>query len=349
MPKLILVIEDNFEVRENLIEILSLAGYDAVGAENGKVGVEMALNSKPDLILCDVMMPELDGFGVLKIIGSKQDLKDIPFIFLTAKAENQDFRKGMNLGADDYVTKPFDDVELLDAIEMRLKKHDLMTAPISERPRQLTSELREIKELEHLHQNRQRRKYSVKSVIYEEGDIANECYFIESGKVKTVLSNDMGKNFVTHIYKKGEYFGYMPMLKNHAHTESAYALTNVELSIIPKIELMQLIFTNQDLSSSFIKLLANNIEEKEKQLISLAYNSIRKRVAQVLLTLEERFEKEEKNDPITIKRDDLAAMAGTTKETVIRTLTDFKNEGIIKINHANIHIVKRESLVSMPN
>ena len=124
MSKKILVIEDNPEVRENIVEILSLDGYDVLAAENGKIGVEAALAQTPDLILCDIMMPVLDGFGVLKILNKNVATHHIPFVFLTAKAEKEDFRRGMGLGADDYITKPFDDTELLEAIEMRLAKSD---------------------------------------------------------------------------------------------------------------------------------------------------------------------------------------------------------------------------------
>lgn len=105
--KKILVIEDNLEVRENLEEILELYGYDVETAENGKIGVHKALEKQPDLILCDVMMPELDGFGVLNILSRKDKTNGIPFVFLTAKSEKEDWRRGMNLGADDYITKPF--------------------------------------------------------------------------------------------------------------------------------------------------------------------------------------------------------------------------------------------------
>ena len=112
--KKIVVVEDNLEVRENLAEILSLSGYEVHEAENGKIGVKVIMETKPDLILCDVMMPELDGFGVLKVLNHNPELMHIPFMFLTAKAEKTDFRKGMGLGADDYITKPYDDVELLE-------------------------------------------------------------------------------------------------------------------------------------------------------------------------------------------------------------------------------------------
>ena len=123
--KKILLIEDNLEVRENTEEILSLANYKVLTAPNGKLGVELAQHEKPDLIICDIMMPELDGYGVLHILSKKEETARIPFIFLTAKSEKSDVRKGMSLGADDYLTKPFDDTDLLNAIEVRLRKSDI--------------------------------------------------------------------------------------------------------------------------------------------------------------------------------------------------------------------------------
>ena len=120
--KKILVIEDNGEVRENLEEILELSGYDVLTAEDGKVGVEKALTDPPDLILCDVMMPHLDGFGVLNILSKKSSTANVPFIFLTAKAEKSDFRRGMNLGADDYITKPFHLAELNSRINSLIRR-----------------------------------------------------------------------------------------------------------------------------------------------------------------------------------------------------------------------------------
>src|SRR6186997_184975 len=123
--KRILLIEDNQEVRENTAEILELAGYNVLVAPNGKIGVEIAQKENPDLIICDIMMPELDGYGVLHILNKKSETAGIPFIFLTAKTEKTDIRKGMNLGADDYLTKPFDDTDLLNAIEARLQKSSM--------------------------------------------------------------------------------------------------------------------------------------------------------------------------------------------------------------------------------
>ena len=120
--KSILVIEDNKDIRENTAEILDLAGYKTFTAENGKKGVDIAVKEKPDVIVCDIMMPELDGYGVLHMLRKNENYTSYSLYFLTAKTERSDFRKGMEMGADDYVTKPFEDIELLNAIEMRLKK-----------------------------------------------------------------------------------------------------------------------------------------------------------------------------------------------------------------------------------
>src|SRR5580704_738361 len=124
MTKRIVLIEDNKAVRENITEILELSNYEIMGAENGKAGVDLVTKELPDLVICDIMMPELDGYGVLNALSKNPKTSGIPFIFLTAKSERTDFRKGMEMGADDYLTKPFDDTELLNAIEARLNKKE---------------------------------------------------------------------------------------------------------------------------------------------------------------------------------------------------------------------------------
>jgi len=122
--KKILVIEDEPEMRRNLLTILKLEKFQPLGAENGRVGLEMVRRDKPDLILCDVMMPELDGHGVLEALRKYEETASIPFIFLTAKGEKADLRSGMNLGADDYLTKPVAKADLLRAIAARLLRSE---------------------------------------------------------------------------------------------------------------------------------------------------------------------------------------------------------------------------------
>jgi DNA-binding NarL/FixJ family response regulator len=122
--KRILVIEDEPEMRRNIAALLRYRDYEPIVAENGRVGVEAARRESPDLILCDVMMPELDGYGVLQALQTDVQLARIPFIFLTAKGEKDDLRSGMNLGADDYLTKPVANADLVRAIETRLRRSE---------------------------------------------------------------------------------------------------------------------------------------------------------------------------------------------------------------------------------
>src|SRR6476620_131370 len=118
--------EDNKDIRENIAEILNFAGYGVIKAENGKIGIEMATREKPAIIICDIMMPELDGFGLLHLLRKNPETQHLPFIFITAKTERSDFRKGMEMGADDYIMKPFTQIELINAVESRLKKVEIL-------------------------------------------------------------------------------------------------------------------------------------------------------------------------------------------------------------------------------
>jgi DNA-binding response OmpR family regulator len=346
--KRILVIEDNNEVRENIAELLELSNYEVISAPDGKVGVQKALESKPDLILCDVMMPELDGFGVLRILEKKVETADIPFIFLTARAEKADFRKGMSLGADDYITKPFDDVELLDAIEMRLKKSERIKTSFDGSFQGLNAfinEARGQKELENLSKEREIKRYRKKEVIYNEGDYPKRLFFVVEGKVKVYKTNELGKEYIVEIMKEGDFLGYHSLIKDENYFDSAAAMEDSLVSYIPKEDFFLLLHGSRDFSAHFVKMLADNVLDKEERLLSLAYNSIRKRVAETLVAL---HEKEGKNQ-FSILRDDLAGLVGTAKESVIRTLTDFKQEGLIDIQNGTITILNVNKLARIPN
>lgn len=139
--KTILIIEDDENVRENISEILELNGYLTHSAPNGKEGLEIALHLTPDLIVCDMMMPEMDGMEVLHHLREKHELEHIPFIFLTAKVERQDYRQAMKMGADDYLTKPFDLRELLDSIRRRLQRSEKLKKIIEEKKEEARSEI----------------------------------------------------------------------------------------------------------------------------------------------------------------------------------------------------------------
>ena len=346
----IAVIEDNAEMRENIKEILELADYEVVTAENGKKGVELIKNELPDLILCDIMMPELDGYGVLYMVSKNVKTASIPFIFLTAKTEKEDFRKGMNLGADDYITKPFEDTELLDSIERRLKrlkqfKHEGEIETTEQSLHSFINDAKGLDELKKLSTEKRIKTFNKKDTIYYEGDIPTYLYFVNSGKVKTSKMNREGKEFVTNLYTKGDFLGYKSLIADEPYEEKASTLEKAELTLIPKEDFLHLLYSSKEVSSKFIKMMAGSIDVKQQELLNLAYDTVRKRVADALLKLEAKY-KEAGQDQfnIAISRDDLASIVGTATESVIRTLSEFKHDGYISIKGSNITILQPEKL-----
>ena len=234
----ILLIEDNKDIRENTAEILKLAQYNVITAKNGKEGVELTLKEKPDLIICDIMMPVLDGHGVLHLLSKNEETSSIPFIFLTAKTERSDFRKGMEMGADDYLTKPFDDVELLNAIESRLKKKEILKKEFTkniEGINDFINEAKGIESLKKLSEERDVRIYKKKEDIYKERNYPKGIYFVSKGKVKTFQTNESGKELITELHTAGDFFGYLSLLQDEQYTSSATALEDSEIYMIPKV------------------------------------------------------------------------------------------------------------------
>ncbi len=351
--KTLLLIEDNDSIRENTAEILELAGYNLLTAPNGKIGVEVALEKKPNLIICDIMMPVLDGYGVLHAIQKNDSIKNTPFIFLTAKSERPDLRKGMELGADDYITKPFDPTELLNAIDSRFKKIDLLKKELKsgmEGLNELVYESTNGDVLQSMVEHRSTNTYKKKQVIYTEGNHPLQLYYVLRGKIKTFKSNEDGKDLVTDLYSAGDFLGHISLLQETVYRETAEAIDDCELAIVPKEEFEVLLHNNKEVAQKFISLLAKNISEKEKQLLNLAYNSLRKKVADALVTLKNKYQTSSADSfSIDISRENLATIAGTATESLIRTLSDFKSEKIIDIKNGQITIVNNKKLEGMVN
>lgn len=346
--KKILVIEDTLDVRENLCEILELDGYQVFAGENGKIGVKLAHEHQPDLIICDVMMPELDGFGVLKILNRTPSLNHIPFIFLTAKSEKTDFRKGMGLGAEDYITKPFDDMELLSSIEMRLKKAERLHKAVdnsSEGLQRFFSEAKAEKEFENLSLDKEVRKIAAKEVIYETDKQARWLYFLVEGQVRLFSVNEYGKELTTKLAGPGDFFGHFALINDKPYSNNAAALRDTVVRLIPKEDFMMLLFNNRDFAAKFIKLIANKTEETETKLLDLAYSSVRKKVANALIEYCNSLDGQDTKDiKVSLSREELATLAGTTKETAIRTLSDFKSEGLVNVESKTIIVPDVEEL-----
>jgi CheY-like chemotaxis protein len=350
--KKILLIEDNPEMLENTKAILELANYQVITATNGKEGLDAAESSIPDIIICDVMMPELDGYGTLYLLSKNQTTQNIPFIFLTAKAERSDYRKGMELGADDYITKPFSNIELLNAVDSRLKKTESLKKEFEQNEAGLhdfISDARKVWDLNKLSEEWDVKRVPKKASIYKEGEYPRGIFFIKKGKVKVYKTHELGKELIISLNKEGDFLGYLALMEESVYTDSAEAMDDTEISFMPKDDFFALVFQNRDLSQKFIKMLSGNLAEKEEQLIRLAYTSVRKRVAEALLTVYKSYKTDEKQFTTDISRENLANLAGTAKETVIRTLSDFKDEGLIEINGSGIVLIDYKRLSAMKN
>jgi len=351
--KKILLIEDNKAVRENTAEILELANYKVYSAENGKIGVDLATKHHPDLIICDIMMPVLDGYGVLHLLNKNTKTSSIPFIFLTAKADRTDFRKGMEMGADDYITKPFDDIELLNAVETRLKKAEALKTEFASSVDGIKDFLDQAKKNGKINLTsgeREIQEFKKKQMVYTQGHRPLSLFFVSKGKVKTFKMNEDGKELITAIYKEGDFMGYTALLEETLYQDNAEVLEDAELMIIPKADFTALISTDTLVAKQFIKLLSQNLVEKEEQLVNLAYNSLRKRVANGLLHVYDKFKKNQTDKPkLEMSREDLAQVVGTATESLIRTLSDFKTEKLIEIKEGKISILDEVKLKNLFN
>lgn len=348
--KSILVIDDNRDIRENTAEILDLAGYKTFTAENGKKGVDAAIKERPDLIICDIMMPELDGYGVLHLLKKNTETMEIPFIFLTAKTERSDFRKGMEMGADDYITKPFEDIELLNAIEVRLKKAEVLNNKYPSSQQGINQFIKDVKGvglMQQLADQYDVESYSKKQTLYLEGKRPRFLFYVVKGKVKGTKTHEDGKEYITDLFSEGDFIGYSALIEDKNYDDSAIILEDAEIMQIPRDDFHQMVFGDLNIATKFIRIITQNVKEKEERLLSLAYSSLRKRVAKALVDIHAKFNISGENKPIEISREDIAHYVGTATESLIRTLSDFKAEKLIEIKEGKISIANLEKLKNL--
>ncbi len=351
--KKVLLIDDNDDIRSNTAEILELSNYKVEVAENGKIGLERAIAGKPDLIICDIMMPVLDGYGVLHAIQKIEALKNIPFIFLTAKSERGDLRKGMELGADDYITKPFSPTELLTAVDSRLRKTDTLRLEINKEQASGGTNLSRLsgkEALEQLVSNRHVNKYRKKQLIYTAGNHPNRLYYLVSGKVKCWKANDAGKELVTDLHRPGDIIGHIALLEGSVYKDTAEAMEDSEIAIIPREDFIGLLKENNELLQQLLKMLAARLSEKDEMVLQLAYNSLRRKVADALLRVNRVYQEcKDQKAVINLSRESLATIAGTATESLIRTLSDFKLEKLIDMDGGDIILLDVRKLETLVN
>jgi DNA-binding response OmpR family regulator len=349
MNKRVLLIEDDRIVRENTREILELAGYEVSTAENGKKGVELALSDVPDIIICDILMPELDGYGVLQIVSKNSLLEHIPFIFLTAKTDHDNVRMGMDLGADDYIMKPFEESELLRAIETRLKRVEVFEHKGRMPDQEMTPSaegLYGIKNIEQFLAQKEVFNYGLGDTIYCAGNQSSHVFLIKKGLVKTFIINEQGKEFITGFYRDKQIFGFNSFVRREAHREFSKAVEPTQLYKITKDELKSIINNNHHIIYHFIDLLAGSNAQIREQLVLMAYGSVRSKTARTLYRLNRKMPGKAENE-ITISRIDLASSIGIAKETLIRTLHDFKEEGLVDLKEKSIHLKNPKHLLKV--
>ncbi|PWT97051.1 MAG: transcriptional regulator [Bacteroidetes bacterium] len=339
--KAILVIDDNNDIRENTAEILDLAGYKTFTAENGKRGVEQAIKNKPDLIVCDIMMPELDGYGVLHLLRKNPDTQFIPFIFLTAKTERSEMRRGMEMGADDYITKPFDDIELLNSIETRLKKGQVLEKKYSMNQGGVNDFLKDVKGtglLARISENYIVETYNKKQIIYKEGNKPRFLYYLVRGKAKCSKQHEDGKEYIINLFSEGDFIGYTSLIEDASYEDTAICLEESEIMQVPGEDFLQMIYQDISVAAKFIQIITQNVKEKETRLINLAYGTLRKRVAKALIELNQKYNSDGGDRHLEISREDIAQYVGTATESLIRTLSDFKEEKLIVIKDGKTSI-----------
>ncbi len=215
---------------------------------------------------------------------------------------------------------------------------------------ELLSTLPEQKSLEDLKNESSLNTYKKKQIIYSEGNNVFRLFYVRKGKVKTSKTNDDGKELITGLHSDGDLFGHVALLEGTSYKETAEALEETEITSIPRDEFEELMNNNSEVMKKFVQLLAKNVSEKEQQLLSLAYNSLRKKVAEALIKVRRKYsEQNTEKVSIDISRENLANIAGTAKESLIRTLSDFKDEQLINIERGNIIILNEEKLEKMIN
>lgn len=344
--KKVLLIEDDTSLRKNIEELLDLSGFTVFTLSNGKTAAALAEKECPDIVLCDIMMPEADGYEVLAQLSSNQSTRHIPFIFISAKTEHYEVRKGMNLGADDYLTKPFDEEELLSAIHSRLEKAQQRQSllAVQEEMSHKEDDIRSLNELKNFFDDNGRQIFLKKGeALYTIGEHSNTIYLILKGVVKCCVLDENGKELITAIYAEDDFLGFTSLTENIPHQEYAIALEDVELAGISKTQVKAILEKNQKVSLELMNIMVENVTQIKKQLLQMAYGSVRKKTAQTLLHYAKVTHKEKEN-LLNITRGNLAGVAGVATESLIRTLSDFKNEGLIAIENRNIRVLDKEAL-----
>lgn len=345
MEKSVLLIEDDLVLAENTQELLELSGYKVFASYDGKCGLAKALKQHPDIILSDITMPELDGYAVYEALQQNRNTRNIPFIFMTARSSMVDIRKGMNLGADDYITKPFNEEDLILSIEKRLEKRDqLLKKECLKGQKHNSAPLEDLKE--YFKANGEQIEIEKNEEIFMEDRNASFIYLLDYGLIKTFRLDELGKELITGISQKGDFLGFYSFKCPCYYPESATALERCTLYRISHEEFVQLLERDQELTLEYAELLSSHLDILKTHLLEMAYGSVLSKTAGTLLEFISKCG-EQAQPVLQISRSDMASVAGISTESFIRSLSSLKAKGIIDIIGRTIKILDLRELQNM--
>ncbi len=352
MKNVILVIEGKKSESELLSRILELANYQVIAEKHGVAGLDAIKQFPVDLVLCNVKLQELDGFGIKSALHNIPVLNAIPFIFMADRYDRKIFRRGMDLGANDFLARPFAADELLNAVEAQLKRNEMLRSAFSDASSSVANpgKKKSLQDLDQVLAQKIVKKIKKREIIYREDDMPHYLYYVVSGKIKAFKTNDTGKDYIIDIFREGDFFGYDCLLENKKYHESTMTIEDSELALVPKYEFYHQLCANGELSLKFIKYISDNLSVAEEKLLKLAYNSARKRVAEALLFIHTKYQtREKKNMTFAINREDISAISGLTVESVSRNLSSFRQEGLIESTNGTIRLLNLQRLQNLKN
>jgi CRP-like cAMP-binding protein len=210
--------------------------------------------------------------------------------------------------------------------------------------------IRDVKDsglLKHLSEQYDIESYPKKQTVYQQGKRPRFLYYLSKGKIKAFKAHPDGKEYITDLYSEGDFLGYTALIEDKNYDDGAVVLEDAEIMQIPKDDFLQMIYSDINIAAKFIRIITQNVKDKEERLLNLAYSSLRKRVAKALLDIQSKFNATDPNKPIEISREDIAQYVGTATESLIRTLSDFKAEKLIEIKEGKIIVANSNKLQNL--